>query len=85
MNSQKGMFDFLIKTFEDNLKEKVFSKEDDKNFIESIAESIKGLKNQSVLLLKITEDNSASNTEAYTKQKEKNWTAISSLLGIAEE
>lgn len=85
MNSQKGMFDFLIKTFEDNLKEKAFAKEDDKNFIESLTESIKGLKNQAVLLLKITEDNSASNTEAYTKQKEKNWTAISTLLGISEE
>ncbi len=84
MNSQKGMFDFLIKTFEDNLKEKAFAKEDDKNFIESLTESIKGLKNQAVLLLKITEDNSASNTEAYTKQKEKNWTAISTLLGISE-
>ena len=85
MNSQRGMFDFLIKTFEDNLKEKVFSKEDDKNFIEAIAESRKGLKNQAALLLKITEDNSVSNIEAYTKQKEKNWTAISTMLGIAEE
>ena len=85
MNSQKAMADILIKIFEDNLKEKAFSKEDDKNFIESLTESIKGLKNQAVLLLKITEDNSASNTEAYTKQKEKNWTAISTLLGISEE
>lgn len=71
MNSQKAMADILIKIFEDNLKEKAFSKEDDKNFIESLTESIKGLKNQAVLLLKITEDNIASNTEAYTKQKEK--------------
>ena len=85
MNSQKAMADILIKIFEDNLKEKAFSKEDDKNFIESLTESIKGLKNQAVLLLKITEDNIASNTEAYTKQKEKNWGAIAKLLGIAEE
>ena len=85
MNSQKAMADILIKIFEDNLKEKAFSKEDDKNFIESLTESIKGLKNQAVLLLNITEDNIASNTEAYTKQKEKNWGAIAKLLGIAEE
>lgn len=85
MDSQKGMADALISMLENGLKEKTFTKEDDKKFAESLTETVKGLKKQATLLINITEANTSANADAYEKQQKKNWAEIAKLLGLEKE
>jgi hypothetical protein len=84
MSAQKSMADNFIKMLEENVKQNVFIKESDKNFIVATIEIIKGLKKQAQLLIDISETNSGKKKDAYEDQRKKNWAELSKLMGIEE-
>lgn len=80
--AQIAVADNLIKMLEDNLNEKVFVKKDDQDFINATIGILKGLKIQAQYLIDFSKTNSGNKKEAYTKQRQTNWSAISKLMGI---
>lgn len=84
MTAQKSMADNIIKMLNESLDEKIFSKEADKKFAESVIELIKGLKKQAQFLIEVSETNSGKKKDAYEEQRKKNWADLSKLMGIDE-
>lgn len=84
MNAQKSMIDNIIKLIDGNLKGNTFIRENDKTYIQSLIDVLKGLRLQALLLIDIAETNSGKKKDEYEQQRQKNWSAISNLMGITE-
>lgn len=84
LGAQKKVAENLEKVLEDLNTGGFLKDEKDKDFANAMISILKGLKKQAQLLEIYTDRNNRQNQEAYENQRNKNWSAISNLMGIEE-
>ena len=84
LEAQKKLADNMNKMLARSQADSIFQDQKDISYIRDVTEIIGGLKRQALLIQEYTRSRKQKELDAYEEQRKKNWTAISTLMGIEE-
>jgi len=84
MTAQKKVTDNLIKVMNGLLTDSTLKTKTDRDYAVASVSILEGLKKQAQLLSEYVSTKSQRKQEAYEDQRNRNWSAISKLMGIKE-
>lgn len=84
LNAQKDLMDNLVKLSDELSASGVMKDSASQGYLRSATAIMKDLKEQARLLAEYTKDKKRKILDAYEKQRNENWKAISRLMGVPE-
>lgn len=85
MDAQENLSDNLIRVFQQLIEKKIFIARVDIDYAVEAIDILTGLKTQAQLMKEYSSSRKKQKLTDYEDQRNKNWSAISKLMGIKEE
>ena len=84
LNAQNKLAGNMIIYLEKMVSDNILKDQEDKDYVTSSANLLKGFKTQIGLLLTLVNSKTQKNINAYEEQRNKNWKELSRMMGIDE-